>query len=295
MAARFWRRILALAMALAMAWGILLASAFALPVWAAAALAAAMLLALPVTLVLATFVMARSACNSLAAVPGEIAAFTRAVVAMGRDEWSLPPAQHLAATYPLRPVLLLHGQLCNHQVWRELWARLEGAGFGPIEAPDMEPLLADIEALAAGLAHQLRSLQRRCDGERVVIVAHSMGGLVARLLLRDVGSCVIARIVTIASPHHGTRLVRGLPGTNTGQMSRTSSWLRALNESQENRFAVPVASIYSTDDNIVAPACSARLSGAELQELRGLGHFALLRSRRALDAIMATLSREEPR
>ncbi|MFI4891287.1 MAG: lipase family alpha/beta hydrolase [Steroidobacterales bacterium] len=294
MAARFWRRILGLALALAVASGILLAWGFALPAWTAVALASVMLLAMPGALVLASFVMARTARNPLAALPGEIVAFTLAVLAMCRGGRPFRPAQRLPATYPTRPVLLLHGLLCNHQVWRALRPRLEAAGFGPIEAPDMEPLLVDIEALAAGVADQLRSLQRRCNGERVVIVGHSMGGLVARLLLRDVGASAIGRIVTIASPHHGTGLARGLPGTNTGQMSCTSAWLRALNESQENRFAVPVASIYSTDDNIVAPAGSARLAGAELRELRGLGHFAVLRSRRALDAIMATLSPEDP-
>jgi pimeloyl-ACP methyl ester carboxylesterase len=191
-------------------------------------------------------------------------------------------------------VLLLHGFLCNHQVWRHLQARLQAAGFGPVEAPDMEPLLADIEMLAAGVADQLRALQHRCNDERVVIIAHSMGGLVARVLLRDSGASVIRRIVTIAAPHHGTALARGLPWPNTRQMGCPSPWLRTLNASQEGRFAVPVASIYSVDDNLVAPSGSARLAGAELHELCGLGHFGLLRSRRALDRIIATLSPEDP-
>jgi pimeloyl-ACP methyl ester carboxylesterase len=138
-------------------------------------------------------------------------------------------------------------------------------------------------------APDLSALQNRCNGERVVIVAHSMGGLVARALLRDLGAGVIRRIVTIASPHHGTVLVRGLPWPNARQMSDVSPWLHTLNTVQEGRFAVPMASIYSLEDNLVVPAGSARLQGAESHELRGIGHLGMLRSQRALDCIVATL------
>ena len=103
--------------------------------------------------------------------------------------------------------------------------RLQEAGFGPIEALDIEPLLADIELQAAGSPRCARctALQQR----RVVIIAHSMGGLIARALLRDFGASVIRRIVTIGSPHHGTVLAHGLPWADTRQMARTSSWLRS--------------------------------------------------------------------
>ena len=253
-----------------------------------------MLLALPLAIVAVTFAVGRGVRIPLPALAGETGAFSLAALAMCRDARRQPPLQSLAVQSPTRPVLLLHGLLCNHQVWHALQARLQEAGFGPVEGPDIEPLFADIEVLAAGIADQLRSLQRRCNNERVVIVAHSMGGLIARVLLRDVGASVIRRIVTIGSPHHGTVLAHGLPWADTRQMARTSSWLRELNALQEGRFAAPVASIYSVDDNVVAPAGSARLSGAEMHELCGLGHFALLRSPRALDQVMATLMREYP-
>ena len=305
MAARFWRRILGLALALAAASGIVLAKVFSLPWSMAPAFALAVLLAVPVAVVFLSFVIAQAAAadlharssarNVLQALLREIADSTLVILALTRDERPRRPAQDLPATRPARPVLLLHGFLCNHQVWRALQTRLHAAGFGPIEAPDMEPLLMDIDIQAGRVAPQLRALQRRCNGERVVIIAHSMGGLIARALLRDLGASAIRRIVTIASPHHGTTLVRGLPWPDTRQMSRMSPWLRTLNTSQEGRFAVPIASIYTREENLVAPADSARLEGAELHELRGVGHFGMLRSRRALDRVIATLSQEDPR
>jgi|SRR5271166_722417 len=306
MAARFWRSILGLALALAGFSGVFLARAFSLRSSTAVAIALGMLPALLIAVVFSSFAIAQSARNELQgrckprnvlrALLSEIAEFPLAVLAMSLNArpQSQPQAPRVAAQ-AVRPVLLLHGFLCNSEVWRGLQMRLRTAGFGPIEALDVEPLLADIDLQACRVAPRLLALQRRCNGERVVIIAHSMGGLIARALLRDLGAGAIRRVVTIASPHHGTTLVRGLPWPDTRQMSRESPWLRALNLAQEGRFTVPIASICTAEDNLVVPADSARLEGAELHELHGVGHLGILRSRRALDCVMTTLMQADPR
>lgn len=318
MAARFWRSVLGLALALAGLSGIFLARGFHLPASSAVAIALVMPPALLIAVVFSCFAIAqfarielRARCtprNFLRALLSEIAEFPLAVLAMSlngrprsRSRSQSQPQAHSQAPAPgvvaptVRPVLLLHGFLCNSAVWRSLQTRLRSAGFGPIEALDVEPLLADIDTQAREVAPRLLALQRRCDGERVIIIAHSMGGLIARALLRDLGAGAIRRVVTIASPHHGTTLVRGLPWPDTRQMSRASPWLQALNLAQEGRFMVRIASIFSGEDNLVVPADSARLEGAELHELHGVGHLGILRSRRALDCVMTTLMQADPR
>ena len=304
MAARFWRSILGLALALAAASGAWLSRALSWSLPAASSVVLGLLLAMPVALVFFSFVIAQAAANDVQtrwstreiwrALLSEIVGFTVAVLAMSAAPQPRRRALQPPAAHTFRPVLLLHGFLCNGRVWSALQRRLHAAGFGPIEAPDVEPLLADIEAQARRVAPDLLALQGRCNGERVLIIAHSMGGLIARALLRDLGADVIRGIVTIASPHHGTALVRALPWPNARQMSRASPWLRTLNTAQEGRFAVPVASIYSLEDNLVVPCDSARLQGAELHELPGVGHLGMLRSRHALDCVIATLLPEGP-
>src|SRR5271165_2881105 len=314
MAARFWRSVLGGAVALAGLSGVFLALEFSLPPPIAVAIGIGVLAALLIAVVASSFVLAQSARNdlqarrkprnALRALLGEIIEFPLAMLAMSfyiRPKMQAQAPAHGQARAPgaaepaLRPVLLLHGFLCNANIWRRLQMRLRTAGFGPIEALDVEPLLADIDFQAGRVAPSLLALQRRCHGERVVIVAHSMGGLIARALLRDLGAGAIRRIVTIASPHHGTALARGLPWPNTQQMSAVSPWLRALNLAQEGRFAVPIASIFSAEDNLVAPAASARLEAAELHELHGVGHLGILRSRQALDCVMTALTQADPR
>jgi pimeloyl-ACP methyl ester carboxylesterase len=303
MAARLWRWVVGLALGLAAACAGFLSRARSLPWTAAPAIAVALLLAAVAAVIALSFVIARIAPNPglersspvdvWRALLREIADFPLIVLAMCADthagRMQSPPARHRA-----RPVLLLHGIVCNAQVWRALRRRLRTAGFGPVEALDIEPLLVDIDVQVRRVTPELLALQRRSDGERVLIIAHSMGGLIARALLRDLGPAAIRRIVTIAAPHHGTRLVRGLPWQDTRQMRRNSAWLRALNATQEGCFSVPLVSIYSVDDNLVAPADSARLDGAENHEVRGVGHLGMLRSPRALDCVMAALSPAYP-
>ncbi|HSC08716.1 MAG TPA: alpha/beta fold hydrolase [Steroidobacteraceae bacterium] len=193
-----------------------------------------------------------------------------------------------------RPLLMLHGILCNHAVWRRLGRRLAAAGFAPITAPDFEPLDAGIDDYRACAERELLALHGQCRAP-VAIVAHSMGGLVARSLLATLGPEVISGVVTVASPHHGTTLARCLPLAGARQMRPDSEWLAALNAAQEGRFPVPLTSIHGREDNLVVPAQSAVLRGAESCELRGLGHFGLLRSRRSLEAIVNALVRHAGR
>jgi pimeloyl-ACP methyl ester carboxylesterase len=184
---------------------------------------------------------------------------------------------------------MIHGILCNRGVWRHWFEPLRAAGFAPVRAIDLEPVFADIEHCAAAVAAELRALQRQCGGERVSIIAHSMGGLVARAALRVVGPGVIRRIVTIASPHHGTLWARLLPCPPMRQMRADSSWLATLNASQESHCVVPLTCIFSEQDEFILPPGSAAMAQASLHALRGAGHFGVLASRRCLDLSLSAL------
>ncbi len=301
MAARFWRWILGAALLFAASSAATLGVTLSLPPAAALAIALVNLLALPLVFVVVSFAFAR-ACEeqpyrfsnvrlAVHAVVTEVAHFSTAILNMSRNprECSWPTRPALIAR-PARPVLLVHGILCNRAVWRCLKARLHTAGFAPVRSVNLEPLFADIDVQAKNLEAELLALHQKSDGERVIIISHSMGGLVARSLLRNIGMEVISRIVTIACPHHGTRIARGLRWPATRQMCPGSSWLQALEISEGGHFPVPFASIYSLEDNLVAPARSAHLTGAQMCEVRAIGHLGMLSSRSALDCVMTALS-----
>ena len=300
MAARYWRLLFLSELALATAFAMRVGVAFKLPLGLAVLAGLGVLLLLPGALAGLSFVIAGvmgppqrgrgTFIDLLRAWVSESVALQRATLAMSLEPWrrfdyDSPPG----APQPPKPVLLIHGIVCSRAVWRPLANALRGQEFGPIRAVNLEPLLGNIDSHAKSVATVIRQLRCKCGGARVTIIAHSMGGLVARAALRLLEADDIRQIVTLGSPHHGTWLAQLLPGLPYRQMQPDSEWLAALNAAQEGRFPVPVTCIYSTNDNLVTPSRSAALQGATRFELRGLGHLSLLSARPAIDCTLRVL------
>lgn len=185
------------------------------------------------------------------------------------------------------PVLLVHGYLCNRGIWWRLRQRLRARG-AVVATVNLEPPLADLEALVETLARRIDRLLLDTGAERVALVAHSMGGLVCRAYLRRHGCARVARLLTVAAPHHGTRMARRAPGVNAGQMRVGSPWLQSLDASPPP--AAALASLWSRRDEVVVPPESSQLSFAEDLVFEDLGHMALLFSPRVAARIERFLS-----
>jgi triacylglycerol lipase len=181
------------------------------------------------------------------------------------------------------PVLLVHGYGCNSGYWRAMSRALLGAQITH-HAIDMEPVFGGIDDYVPHLHRAIEQLCKDTGSQRIVIVGHSMGGLVARAYLRDHGSARIARVVTLGTPHHGTMLALYGIGINTQQMQWSSEnqeglcskWLRDLAAMEGPEVYRLFVSIFSHHDNIISPQTSARLPGAKNIELVGIGHVALV-------------------
>ncbi len=300
MAAHYWRYVLLFELFCAFALTAVLGGALSLSPLAVTLTALVAVLLMPGVLISGSFLATRSTTRGemsfpqlLRAVFNESVAFAQASIAMSLEPRG--PVTRLEASstpQPAKPVLLVHGIVCNRGIWRPLLRALRAAGFGPIRAVNLEPLFADIDAHTAHVIGELRRLRRDCGGARVAIVAHSMGGLVARAALRDAGPDDISQIITIATPHHGTTLGRLLPVLPLRQMRRDSPWLAALNRAQEGHFPVPLTSIYSANDTLISPPRSAALAGARQCELQGFGHLSLLSARKLSDCLLAVLTRD---
>ncbi len=138
-------------------------------------------------------------------------------------------------------MLLIHGYLSNVFVWQQSgvapvlqqfgWrpaAVLLGAPKGLIPVPlrgaqaDRKLVFLQLDTRAPLVAQSnvanaaLRWIMDRYPDEDIVIVGHSLGGLVARLaLVRGGGARQVRALITIASPHLGTGLAyEGLEATD---------------------------------------------------------------------------------
>lgn len=197
--------------------------------------------------------------------------------------WRVPtPA---AAPAPM-PVVLVHGVLCNAGVFAWTICRFAEEGVGPPYALSYGPPLAPIERFSAQLAQVIDKACRDTGAAKVVIVGHSMGGLVARDYLRRYGGAKVARVVTIGTPHHGSRFAYLAAGWCLAQIRPGSAWLAALPEPPPSP---PIVSLWSPHDSMVAPQTSAVLEGAINVAFLGVGHNALLRDAQVHARVVAEI------
>jgi len=184
------------------------------------------------------------------------------------------------------PILLIHGYQCNRGAWFRLRPRLEAAGW-VVATLSLEPSLADIDSYAEGVARRIDEVLTATGAAQVILVCHSMGGLVARTYLRRFGSARVGRLITLASPHHGSRLAALAWGRNGRQMRIGNPWLADL-----GRAPLPpgTVSFYSVHDNQVMPqhTCS-ELAGARNVPLPGISHLGMLLAEPVAAALLAEL------
>lgn len=174
-----------------------------------------------------------------------------------------------------RPVVLVHGVLVNDGVWFGFRRSLVREGVASVYTINYGPPHADIEHFAGQLATKIDAVCANTGASRVVLICHSMGGLVARTYLRRHGGTRIERIITIGTPHHGSNLAWSFPGRSLAQMRPGNPWLAELNRA-EGDAPVPITSIWSRHDSMVVPQASSELAGADNVAVIGVGHNALL-------------------
>ncbi|MDR2839109.1 MAG: alpha/beta fold hydrolase [Azonexus sp.] len=188
--------------------------------------------------------------------------------------WLWMPADRLPAD-DRRTLLLVHGNACNRGVWWLLRQRLEAAGYA-VASIDLPPHIS-IGKLTPLLNQRIEAVCAATGRERLILVGHSMGGLVCRSYLARHGGKRVERLITLATPHAGSELARLGFSPNAREMTPGSLW---LNDMAVEKLAVRTFSLRNPWDNYVMPQDNQRLPGARDVELPPVGHFTMLYDRR---------------
>ncbi|HZU74170.1 MAG TPA: alpha/beta fold hydrolase [Acidimicrobiales bacterium] len=180
------------------------------------------------------------------------------------------------------PVLLVHGYGHNRSGWFVLERHLAKAGFGHVDALNYSPLRHDVPELAEQLARRVERLRADSGAERVHLVGHSLGGLVVRWYVQELGGdATVDRAVTIATPHQGTVAAFAAPG-RTAEELRPGSWVMRRLADGARPSPVRWVAYYSNVDLLVQPASSAMLTHPALAATNVLakdhGHLSLMLS-----------------
>jgi triacylglycerol lipase len=108
------------------------------------------------------------------------------------------------------PVVLLHGTISSKNAWQNLVITLRDEGYA-VFAPDYGMHgTQDVLDSARDIAAYLDQVQDVTGAEKLDIVGHSQGGLIARYWINEMGGDErVHHLVTLSAPHHGTT-VRGM-------------------------------------------------------------------------------------
>jgi pimeloyl-ACP methyl ester carboxylesterase len=173
---------------------------------------------------------------------------------------------------PRRGIVFLHGFVCNRGFWNP-WLRAMRAAGHPFAAVNLEPVFGSIDAYAPTIDAAVARVTQASGGLAPLLVCHSMGGLAARAWLRTPGAASrVHHVVTIGTPHRGTWLGHFSHTLNGMQMRLEGEWVAQL---ARHRADVPFTCWYSNCDNIVFPASTATLPGADNRLVRGVAHVEL--------------------
>lgn len=203
---------------------------------------------------------------------------------------------HAAST----PIVLVHGWVDNRSIFTLLRRQLQRRGFGRVVTMNYNVLTCDVHRAAGRLASLVEDLCAETGHDRVHVVGHSMGGLVARYYVQCLGGDDrVHTLVTLGTPHAGTRAARLFVGRALSQLRPGSRLMQELAEPAPGCRTRFVA-YWSDVDHLVVPKESGRLDHPDLDArdvlVRGVGHNSLPIDGRVVHEIATTFARlENPR
>lgn len=234
--------------------------------------------------------------GEVASIAGSIALYP--LVFAGKDlpapvtTLDAPKPQQASKDDADRPVVLVHGWFHNRTGFLVMKRRLKALGRKHVYAVDLPTGRMGVQRLAAILADKIDHIRSITGATHVDVVAHSLGGLVARWWMHHAGgSESVKHLVTLGSPNQGTALAAFVP-LGSGRAINPGSWtLAAL--ALPPPAGVKVTVIWSEMDYLILPVENADSKEGEVR-MKYVGHLSLLFSRDVFREVWRALGGGEP-
>ena len=197
------------------------------------------------------------------------------------------------------PILLVHGMVDNRAIFAVLSRRLRRRGFQRVLTLNYSPTTNDIPAAARRLSAEIEGLVARTGYDRIHLVGHSLGGLIARYYAQRLGGdSRVHTLVTLGAPHAGTLTARLLPAMRLCRQLSPGSELYAELADPATTCRTRFVAYYSDVDQLIVPRSSGRIEHPDLDArnvlVRGAGHMSLPIDPRVVRDVATLFSHLDP-
>ncbi|CDZ79528.1 acetoin dehydrogenase E2 subunit dihydrolipoyllysine-residue acetyltransferase [Candidatus Rubidus massiliensis] len=185
------------------------------------------------------------------------------------------------------PILLIHGFLHNSSAWVWFRRQLIKQGFTNIFTINLGYPFSTMEEFASKVKDLRNDISQICDDNRLILIGHSMGGIVAAQSALDKPEG-IEKIITIGSPFDGAYSACLLSMICDTQMKFHSEYMQKMYENL--RFQnFPIFHIGTKNDLIVRPLESAfhTPNPTKTLQVEGEGHISMVFSQRVISEIVS--------
>lgn len=180
-----------------------------------------------------------------------------------------------------RTIVFVHGYMANSSTFLPMMAYLKAKG---VASQILSFDYRSPEGIEKGAKDLKEFLRKRVRGGSVDLICHSLGGLVARVYLQELGGARrVDRCITLATPHKGTYNAYWISSRVGRELRPDSELLQRIERSRANAGKVRFTAIVAGSDSIVVPRVFA--AGEDTVHVPDLGHVGMLFSPTVFKAI----------
>lgn len=184
----------------------------------------------------------------------------------------------------------------RHIYWNIFKRRLSHDGFRHHECIIPYGMLGDLRLAAGYLKEKVEATLRGDGAEKVDLICHSAGGLVARYYMMYLGGAKkVGTIITMGTPHQGTYFsyITPVPLVAIARQTRPGShFLDEIAGPGAVPEGISFYNIWSPLDGVVLPSHNSKLAGTHAVRVMAT-HWSLLWSKDVYETVRSAL-RGEP-
>ena len=169
------------------------------------------------------------------------------------------------------PIILVPGYHMNRWSLLPLQYYLYRCGFENIWAINNPMLKDDIFIFVDELHTKVEQYYEQCGQQQIMLIGHSMGGLISRHYMEKYGTEKIRGQISFGTPYRGTKTYRLAKGKQ-GKQFKPGSDICNITTAPK----VPHLIIWSTRDWVVVPSPNGHLDNSNEMVITDAGHLGML-------------------